>query len=74
MLHIHFPQQGFGMSDMAMKETLFDGSLHRDFAGLGSTSRVPDRVGILRFRHLLKRHELAARIFGTVSSNPSDRR
>jgi len=67
MLRIHFLQQWFGLSDVAMEEALFDVPLYRQFAGLGGVDRIPDRVSILRFRHLLERHELAARVFATVS-------
>lgn len=52
MLRIHFLQQWFGLSDVAMEEALFDVPLYREFAGLGSTDRLPDRVSILRFGHL----------------------
>ena len=54
MLRIHFLQRWFGLSDLAMGEALFEVSLYRDFVGLGSTGRIPDRVSILRFRHLLE--------------------
>jgi IS5 family transposase len=68
MLHIHFLQQWFGLSDMAMEEALFEVSLYCDFAGLGSTERIPDRVSILRFRHLLEAHDLARQILATVNA------
>ncbi|MGF6536933.1 hypothetical protein OKW32_000219 [Paraburkholderia youngii] len=55
MLHIHFMQQWFGLSDPAMEEALYDVPLHRDFAGSdGCTMRLPDESTILRFRHLLE--------------------
>lgn len=73
MLRIHFLQQWFGLSDVAMQEALFDVPLYRQFAGLGGVDRVPDRVSILRLRHLLERHELAARIFATVSTLLAER-
>ena len=44
MLRIHFLQQWFGLSDMAMEEALFDVPLYRQFAGLGGMARLPDRV------------------------------
>ncbi|VWD35466.1 transposase, IS4 family protein [Burkholderia lata] len=58
MLRIHFMQQWFGLSDVAMEEALYDVPLYRQFAGLGGMSRLPDRVSILRFRHVLERHQL----------------
>lgn len=68
MLRIHFLQQGFGLSDMAMEEALFDVPLYRQFAGLGGMNRLPDRVSILRFRHLLERHDLAPQMLQAVNA------
>ena len=69
MLRLHFLQQWFGLSDMAMEEALFDIPLYRNFAGLGSMARMPDRVSILRFRHLLEQHNLAQQILATVNAS-----
>lgn len=68
MLRIHFLQQWFGLSDVAMEEALFDVPLYRNFAGLSGTERIPDRVSILRFRHLLETHQLAPRILAAVNA------
>lgn len=68
MLRIHFLQQWFGLSDVAIEEALFDVPLYRQFAGLGGMSRLPDRVSILRFRHLLEQHELAPRMLQAVNA------
>lgn len=73
MLRIHFLQQWFGLSDMAMEEALFDTPLYRDFSGLGSAQRIPDRVSILRFRHLLEAHQLAPQILATVNAMLANR-
>ncbi|MDF3886701.1 IS5 family transposase [Cupriavidus basilensis] len=67
MLRIHFLQQWFGLSDVAMEEALYDTPLYREFAGLGGMSRLPDRVSILRFRHLLERNQLAEQFLKTVN-------
>ncbi|GAB7541416.1 hypothetical protein CS8_010790 [Cupriavidus sp. 8B] len=67
MLRIHLMQQWFGLSDVAMEEALYDTPLSREFAGLGGMSRLPDRVSILRFRHLLERHQLAEQFLKTVN-------
>ena len=68
MLRIHFMQQWFGLSDPAMEEALHDVPLYREFAGLeGPMRRLPDESTILRFRHLLERHELAASILAGVN-------
>ncbi|MCL1622075.1 IS5 family transposase [Ralstonia pseudosolanacearum] len=71
MLRIHFMQQWFGLSDVAMEEALYDVPLYRQFAGLGGMSRLPDRVSILRFRHVLERHQLAEQFLQTVNAQLS---
>lgn len=68
MLRIHFLQQWFGLADMAMEEALFDVPLYREFAGFGRHDRLPDRVSILRFRHLLERHQLAQQMLATINA------
>lgn len=71
MLRIHFVQQWFGLSDLAMEEALFETTLYREFVGLTSVERIPDRVSILRFRHLLEEHQLAEQILATVNATLS---
>ena len=74
MLRIHFMQQWFTLSDPAMEESLHDIPLLREFAGLGGWSdRLPDESTILRFRHLLEKHKLAAQILDTVNALLSDK-
>lgn len=68
MLRLHLLQQLFGLSDFAMEEALFETPLYRDFAGLEENARLPDRVSILRFRHLLEKHDLAKQFFETVNA------
>lgn len=72
MLRIHFLQQWFGLSDVAMEDALFDVPLYRQFAGLVGMSRLPDRVSILRFRHLLEEHKLAEQFLQTVNQHLAD--
>ena len=68
MLRIHFLQQWFGLSDPAMEEALFDVPLYREFAQLpGGINRLPDESTILRFRHLLEAHDLAAQMLAAVN-------
>jgi IS5 family transposase len=73
MLRIHFVQQWFGLSDLAMEEALFETALCRQFVDLSSVERIPDRVSTLRFRHLLEEHQLAERILATVNATLSDK-
>jgi len=68
MLRIHFLQQWFGLSDPAMEEALFDVPLYREFAQLPTgVARLPDESTILRFRHLLEQHGLAAQMLVVVN-------
>ncbi|EIM31569.1 transposase, IS5 family [Leptothrix ochracea L12] len=68
MLRIHFMQQWFALSDPAMEEALHDMPVFREFAGLeGWDERLPDESTILRFRHVLEQHKLAAQILHTVN-------
>jgi IS5 family transposase len=68
MLRIHFLQQWFALSDPAMEEALFDVPLFREFAQLPTgVTRLPDESTILRFRHLLEKHGLAAQMLSTVN-------
>ena len=69
MLRIHLLQQFFGHSDPAMEEGLHDVPLYREFARLDAgMSRIPDESTILRFRHLLEEHSLAAQILNCVNT------
>ena len=72
MLRIHF-LQWFGLSDLAMEEALFEAALYREFAGLSSVERIPDRDSILRFRHLLEEHQLAPQILAVVNATLADK-
>lgn len=68
MLRIHFLQQWFGLSDPAMEEALHDVPLYSEFADLeGPMRRLPDESTILRFRHLLEKHGLAAPMLAAVN-------
>ncbi|CAH2905010.1 MAG: Mobile element protein, partial [uncultured Paraburkholderia sp.] len=74
MLQIHFMQQWFGLSDPAMEEALYDVLLYREFAGLDEgMTRLPDESTILRFRHLLETHGLAAQMLTVVNEILSEK-
>ncbi|MFT0175196.1 IS5 family transposase, partial [Paraburkholderia mimosarum] len=74
MLQIHFMQQWFGLSDPAMEEALYDVPLYREFAGLDEgMTRFPDESTILRFRHLLETHGLAAQMLALVNEILSEK-
>ena len=68
MLRIHFMQQWFGFSDPAMEEALHDTPMYRDFAGLDEgMTQLPDETTILRFRHLLEKHQLAGPMLASIN-------
>ena len=46
---------------------MFETSFYRDFAGISGTQHIPDRVSILRFRHLLEAHELGPQILQVIN-------
>lgn len=67
MLRVHFMQQWFALSDPGMEESLHDIPALRRFAGFDAgCDALPDESTILRFRHLLERHNLAERLFAEV--------
>jgi len=68
MLRIHCLQQWFGLSDPGAEEALFETSFYRDFVGISVTQRIPDRVSILRFRHLLEEHDLSPKILQVINA------
>ena len=68
MLRIHFLQQWFALSDEGVEDALHDVPVYRAFAGIdpGATG-IPDATTVLRFRHLLERHNLAPGFLATVN-------
>src|ERR1700710_2722654 len=67
MLRIYFLQQWFNLSDPAAEDAIYDSESMRRFAKveLGDDT-IPDETTILRFRHLLERHQLTEAIFTEI--------
>lgn len=64
MLRIYFMQQWFNLSDPATEDALYDSQSIGRFAGIDLTQDpVPDETTILKFRHLLEKHDLTAKLF-----------
>ena len=64
-----FVEEGFSLSDPAMEEALYDTPMFREFAGLDmGEDNLPDESTILRFRHLLERHQLSLQLLATVNA------
>jgi len=67
MLRLYFVQQWFNLSDPQAEDTLYDSESVRRFVGVElGDDVVPDETTILRFRHLLERHQLTAQIFTAI--------
>jgi transposase, IS5 family len=67
MLRIHCLQLWFDLSDPAVEEALYDSLAMRSFVGIDlGREPVPDETTVMRFRHLLEKHQLGARIFEQV--------
>ncbi|MDZ4388469.1 MAG: transposase, partial [Gemmatimonadales bacterium] len=67
MLRSYFPQQRYAFSDPQAEEAPYDSETMRRFAMLElGEDAIPDESTILRFRHLLERHQLTAQIFDAV--------
>lgn len=69
MLRIYFLQHWFDLSDPAAEDAIYDSESMRRFVGveLGEDT-VPDESTILRFRHLLERHDLTRALFNEIGS------
>jgi IS5 family transposase len=75
MLRIYFMQNWFNLSDPAAEDALYDSASMRRFAGIELVEdAIPDESTILRFRHLLERHQLTQQIFAEVRSLLQDKR
>ena len=63
-----FLQQWFGFSDPGMEEAFYDSPLLQRFAGVDlGLAAAPDETTILRFRHLLEKHDLCGQMLDTVN-------
>lgn len=69
MLRVYFLQQWFDLSDPQAEAMLYDSESMRRFARVElGEDPVPDESTILRFRHLLERHQLTAQMFEAVKT------
>ena len=68
MLRIHCLQLWWNLSDPAVEEELHERPLYRRFVGLEGAARLPDETTVLRFRHLLEKHELARQVLTIINT------
>ena len=67
MLRMYFVQHWFNLADEACEEALLDSTALRRFVGIDlGRERVPDGTTLLRFRRLLEKRQLGAKLFATV--------
>ena len=75
MLRIYFVQQWFDLSDPGAEDSIYDSESIRRFVGVElSEDRIPDETTILRFRHLLERHNLTEAMFAEIRSLLEEKR
>ncbi len=68
MLRIYFLQQWFNLSDPQAEDAIYDSESMRRFARVElGDDKIPDESTILRFRHLLEKHQLTEAIFEAVN-------
>ncbi|MGA7117480.1 MAG: IS5 family transposase [Hyphomicrobium sp.] len=68
MLRLYFLQQWYALSDPGLEDALYEIESMRRFAGLDlADDALPDETTILKFRRLLERHELTAKLMNTIS-------
>ena len=61
MLRVHCVQLFYILSDPGMEDLLYEVESVRRFAGLRLTDPLPDETTILKFRHLLEKHDPGGR-------------
>jgi IS5 family transposase len=70
MLRTYFLQQWFNLSDPGVEELLYESAAVRRFAGVDlGAAPAPDETTILRFRHLLEKHELGCEMLDIVNEH-----
>jgi IS5 family transposase len=68
MLRTYFVQQWFNLSDPGVEEALYESPALRRFVGVDlGAAPAPDETTVLRFRHLLERHQLGEAILRVVN-------
>ena len=67
MLRMYLCQNCLGLSDEGIEDAIVDSIAVRRFVGVDLIERqAPDATTLLKFRRLLERHEMPARIFGLI--------
>jgi len=68
MLRTYFVQQWFNLSDPGVEEALYESAVLRRFVGVDlGIAPAPDETTVLRFRHLLEKHDLGGLMLESVN-------
>jgi IS5 family transposase len=68
MLRTYFVQQWFNLSDPGVEEAMYESAALRRFVGVDlGVAPAPDETTILRFRHLLEKHDLGGLMLEAVN-------
>jgi IS5 family transposase len=68
MLRTYFMQQWFNLSDPGVEEAFYESATLRRFAGVDlGVAPAPDETTVLRFRHLLEKHDLGGAMLDAVN-------
>lgn len=68
MLRTYFVQQWFNLSDPGVEELLYESPAVRRFVGVDlGVACAPDETTVLRFRHLLEKHDLGGLMLDAVN-------
>ena len=68
MLRTYFMQLWFNLSDPGVEEALYESATLRRFAGVDlGVAPAPDETTVLRFRHLLEKHDLCGAMLEAVN-------
>ena len=74
MLRTYFVQQWFNLGDAGVEEALYESPAPRRFVGVDlGAAPAPDETTVLRFRHLLERHEIGPEMLETVNLHLGER-
>lgn len=74
ILRMYVAQQCFGLSDEGMEDAVYDSQAIRNFVGIDLTREsAPDATTLLKFRHLLERHQLTESLFGAINAHLAEK-
>lgn len=73
MLRMYLMQLWFNLSDVGIEDAIYDSYAMRSFLGINfAEEQVPDATTLLKFRHLLEKHDIGKMIFDDISARLED--